>query len=63
MLLKEDMDNGDGFIKTMAARMFGKFEKYWAQFSTIMAIATILDLQYKFQFLGWAFKRIHGLIM
>ena len=60
ILLKEEMEKGDGFMKGMATRMYGKFEKYWAEFSTIMAIATILDPRYKFQFADWAFKRIYG---
>lgn len=50
LVLKEEMDKGDGFMKNMATRMFAKFEKYWAAFSTIMAISTILDPRYKFQF-------------
>ena len=58
--LKEEMEKGDGFMKSMAARMYGKFEKYWAEFSSIMAIATILDPRYKFHFSEWAFKRIYG---
>jgi len=60
ILLKEEMEKGDGFMKDMATRMYGKFEKYWAEFSTIMAIATILDPRYKFHFPEWAFKRIYG---
>ena len=60
ILLKEEMEKGDGFMKGMAAIMYGKFEKYWAEVSTIMAIATILDPRYKFQFADWAFKRIYG---
>ncbi|OMO69819.1 hypothetical protein COLO4_28915 [Corchorus olitorius] len=31
----------------MAARMFTKFEKYWSDFSIILAIACIVDPRYK----------------
>ncbi|KAL2906112.1 Zinc finger BED domain-containing protein RICESLEEPER 2 [Bienertia sinuspersici] len=49
LLLKEEMESDDAFLKRMAIRMWGKLEKYWAEFSTIMAIAAILDPRYKFQ--------------
>ena len=60
ILLKEEMEKGDGFMKNMVAIMYGKYEKYYAEFSTIMAIAIILDSRYKFQFPEWAYKRIYG---
>jgi len=28
ILLKEEMEKGDGFMKSMIARMFGQFKKY-----------------------------------
>ena len=59
-MLKEEMKKGDGFMKSTPAKMFRKFEKYWADFTNIMAIATILDPRYKFHFPDWAFKRIYG---
>jgi len=58
-VLKEEMENGDGFIKSIATRMFAKFEKYLGEFSTIIAISTILDPQYKFQFAESAYKRVY----
>jgi len=60
LVLKEEMEKGYGFMKSMATRMSAKFEKYWAEFSTIMAISTILDPRYKFQFAEWAYKRDYG---
>ena len=54
------MEKGYGFMKRMEIRMFTKFKKYWAEFSTVMAIATILDSQYKFQFAEQAFKKVYG---
>ncbi|KAK9682394.1 hypothetical protein RND81_10G070700 [Saponaria officinalis] len=60
LLLKEEMRSRDSFVKSMAARMFVKFEKYWSTFSTIMAIAVIFDPRYKFNVVDWAYKKIFG---
>ncbi|KAK9755641.1 hypothetical protein RND81_01G040400 [Saponaria officinalis] len=43
LLLKVEMGNIDGFMKTMATKMFVKFDKYWSYFSTIMAIVVVFD--------------------
>ena len=43
LALTEEMENRDGFMKSMATRMLAKFEKYWAEFSTITAISTIVE--------------------
>lgn len=47
-------------MKNMATRMFAKLEKYWAEFSTIMATSIILDPRYKFQFAKWTYRRVYG---
>lgn len=44
----------------MADRMYVKFEKYQAEFSTIMAIATVLDPRYKFQIVKWGYEKMYG---
>lgn len=54
------MESNDRFMKNMATKMFGKFEKYWSEFSTIMAISVVFDPRYKFQLVDWAFKKIYG---
>ena len=53
------MESSDAFMKNMATKMFGKFEKYWYEFSTIMDIATILDPCYKYQFVKWAYTKVY----
>ncbi|KAK9733188.1 hypothetical protein RND81_04G049900 [Saponaria officinalis] len=60
LLLKEEMGSRDNFIKSMAARMFVKFDKYWSTFSTIMAITVIFDPRYKFNVVDWAYKKFFG---
>ena len=40
--------------------MFEKFEKYWSEFSLILAIAVILDPRYKLQFVDWSYKKFYG---
>ena len=59
-VLKEEMESSDAFMKNMATKMFGKFEKYWSEFSTIIAIATVLDHCYKYKFAEWAYKKVYG---
>jgi len=48
LMLKEELEDSDAFMRNMTSKMFTKFEKYWADFSTIMDIAGILDPRYKF---------------
>ncbi|KAL2934009.1 putative AC transposase [Bienertia sinuspersici] len=59
MLLKEHMGSADRFLKTMATKMNEKFEKYWSDFSTIMAIAVVFDPRYKLQVVEWAYKKVY----
>ena len=37
-----------------------KFEKYWSEFSLILAIAMVVDPRYKLQFVDWCYKKIYG---
>ena len=48
LALKDELEGDDAFTRNMTSRMFTKFEKYWADFSTIMAIAGILYPHYKY---------------
>ena len=47
-------------ISTMADRMFEKFEKYWRDVHTIMAVCTILDPRFKFDAVEYMFSIVYG---
>ncbi|KAI0526836.1 hypothetical protein KFK09_002428 [Dendrobium nobile] len=57
--LKHELLEGHDYLKEMALRMIAKFEKYWSEFSVILAIAVILDPRYKFTFVEWCYRRLY----
>ncbi|KAJ4974867.1 hypothetical protein NE237_008041 [Protea cynaroides] len=56
--LLEEMSHEDSFIKDMVVVMKKKFDKYWNEYSLILAIALVFEPRYKFTFMDWAFKNI-----
>ncbi|OMO52806.1 Integrase, catalytic core [Corchorus capsularis] len=58
--LQAHLNGTDEFMKNMAARMFTKFEKYWSDFSIIVAIACVLDPHYKLSYVEWVYKKLYG---
>ncbi|KMS98325.1 hypothetical protein BVRB_4g093920 [Beta vulgaris subsp. vulgaris] len=59
-LVSDEMVSSDNFMQRMATRMFEKFGKYWSEFSTIMAVAVVLDPRFKMQFIKWSFNKVYG---
>ncbi|PKU62729.1 Putative AC transposase [Dendrobium catenatum] len=47
-------------LKKMAAGMIVKFEKYWSEFSDILAVAVILDPRYKMAFVEWCYQKLYA---
>ncbi|OMO63296.1 putative Zinc finger, BED-type [Corchorus olitorius] len=58
--LEEHKNGEDDYMKNMATRMFAKFEKYWSDFSLILAIAVTLDPRYKLQFVEYSYQTLYG---
>ncbi|XP_070660473.1 zinc finger BED domain-containing protein DAYSLEEPER-like [Malus domestica] len=50
----------DDFMRRMGSYMNLKFEKYWSEYSLILAIAVILDPRYKLQFVEWGYDKLYG---
>lgn len=60
LTLKDKLDCEDEFISLMAAKMYEKFKKYWADFSTILAIACIVDPRYKLSCVDFFCRKFYG---
>ncbi|CAL9020868.1 unnamed protein product [Prunus brigantina] len=52
--------DSDSFMKSMATQIMEKFDKYWKEYSLILAIVVILDPRYKIQFVEFCYKMLYG---
>lgn len=43
--LKQELVSEDGYKRLMASRMIFTFEKYWPEFSLVLAIAVVFRLE------------------
>jgi hypothetical protein len=57
--LKEELMGEDEHKKLMAIQMISKFEKYWLEFSEVLAIAVILDPRYKLHLVNYYYTKIY----
>ncbi|KAL5543462.1 hypothetical protein UlMin_007246 [Ulmus minor] len=60
LTLKMALEGTDEYLRFMASIIWVKFQKYWADFSVILAIAYILDPRYKMTFVELCYKKAHG---
>ncbi|XP_021298233.1 zinc finger BED domain-containing protein RICESLEEPER 2-like [Herrania umbratica] len=58
--LQEHMSGQDVYMQYISTQMFAQFEKYWSDFSWILAIAVILDPRYKIHFVEWSYGKLYG---
>jgi len=60
-LLMENVKDGNDVIKNMAELMMVKFQKYWDEYSVVLAFGAILDPRMKLQALAYCFEKIDPL--
>ncbi|KAL4637861.1 hypothetical protein ACB092_03G107800 [Castanea dentata] len=58
--LKKESDSEDEYMRKMADQMLVKFEKYWIEFSVLLAIVVVLDPRYKLPFIDWCYQKLYG---
>ncbi|KAJ1280364.1 hypothetical protein BS78_04G226700 [Paspalum vaginatum] len=51
--------SSDAYLRSMAAAMLEKFDKYWEVRNNVMVIATILDPRFKMRYIKWCFGQLH----
>ena len=62
LLLTSNLANGDFLIQSMCSRMKENFDKYWSEYSEVLAFGTILDPIKKLNFLKYTYSKLdpHG---
>ena len=58
--LKKESDSENEYMRKVVDQMLVKFEKYWIEFSAVLAIVVILDPRYKLHFIDWCFQKLYG---
>ncbi|KAL2330357.1 hypothetical protein Fmac_017938 [Flemingia macrophylla] len=60
-LLMKNLVDEDKVLKDMAELMMQKFQKYWDEYSVILAFGAILDPRMKLETLGYCYERLDSL--
>ncbi|GKB24423.1 zinc finger BED domain-containing protein RICESLEEPER 2-like protein [Tanacetum coccineum] len=58
-LLKE-LQSPDAYMRKIADQMWIKFNKYWADFNLLLAVAVVFDPRYKYSFLEFSYAKLYG---
>jgi hypothetical protein len=58
--LKHEFVSEDVDKRSMANQMISKFEKYWSEFSVMLAITVVLDPRYKLRLVKYYYTKIYG---
>ena len=57
LFLTSNLANEDLLLQSMCCRMKEKFNKYWSEYSVVLAFGAILDLTKKINFLRYTYSR------
>ena len=61
MHLRKEVEGTDWYMSGVVQQMQRKFDKYWAEYSPVLAMAIVFDTCYKLQFVEFCYKRLYGL--
>lgn len=59
-LLKENLSNEDILISDMCKKMIEKFDKYWSEYSVVLAFGAVLDPRFKYQMLEFFYSEVES---
>ena len=62
ILLTSYLTNEDLLIQSMCYRMKENFEKYWSEYSVVLAFGTILDSTKKLNFLKYTYSKLDSYV-
>ncbi|KAG6520988.1 hypothetical protein ZIOFF_018053 [Zingiber officinale] len=60
LTISQALQNSDDFMRSMANRMFQKFDKYWKDYNILFVIAVIVDPRFKMQFVEFCYNKLYG---
>ncbi|XP_073064004.1 zinc finger BED domain-containing protein RICESLEEPER 2-like [Primulina eburnea] len=60
LTLSQALQSSDDFMRSMANRMFQKFDKYWKEYNILLSIAVIVDPRFKMQFVEFCYNKLYG---
>ena len=60
--LLELTNEQENFMAAMVKDMKAKFDKYWSEYSVVLACAAVLDPRYKLHLVSYCFKKIYGAV-
>ena len=58
LIIEGNLLNEDVILKTMALNMKEKFQKYWKEYSIVLAFGAILDPRLKVDFIMYCYKKL-----
>ena len=62
MHLRKEVEGTYWYMSGVVQQMQRKFDKYWAEYSPILAMAIVFDPRYKFRFVEFCYKKLYGLV-
>ncbi|KAG6506766.1 hypothetical protein ZIOFF_032095 [Zingiber officinale] len=60
LTISQALQSSNDFMRSMANRMFHKFDKYWKDYNILFVIVVIVDPRFKMQFVEFCYNKLYG---